>query len=135
MSLGRRLLNVAKAELQDAARKVRHSAEHLLDPLAPASHEAAERDTIRDEVRREQAHGSPEARRHDVSPEIARFYANLELPVGADAPQVKAAYRRLMRRYHPDKHAQHPDRAKVAGEVSQKLRAAYEGLMAHLERG
>lgn len=128
MSLGRRLLNVAKAEIQDAARKVRSSAEQWVDPSkerrsSATSNEAYE--ALRQQVQRDDTDGPPS--------EIRDFYANLELPIGSDAAEVKAAYRRLLRRYHPDKHAMNPAHAKVAGEVTQKLRTAYEGLNAYLE--
>ncbi len=128
MSFARRLINVAKVELQDAARKVRTSAEQLLDG---PDHEPLDADfeQMREQVMREEGEAPHPM---DVPPEIGTYYANLELPVGADAAEVKAAYRRLMRRYHPDKHAANPERAKVAGEVSQRLRTAYEGLTEYL---
>lgn len=63
---------------------------------------------------------------------IARYYANLELPVGASVGEVKAAYRRLMRRYHPDRHLDDPERAAAAHRLAHELRVAYEGLLVHL---
>jgi len=138
MSLGRRLLNVAKAEITDAARRLKTSAEHILDgDFGHTRHGDPDLDAIRAEVEAEEAARAagraPPAR--SVSPEVQTWYANLELPLGASAAEVKAAYRRLMRRYHPDKHALDPDQAKVATEISQKLRTAYEGLLAHLGEG
>ncbi len=126
MSLGRRLLNVAKAEFQDAARKVRTSAGQWVDPIArqrPSGTSSAEYGALREQVLLDE--DGPPAH-------IRKFYANLELPIGADAAEVKTAYRRLLRRYHPDKHAQNPEHAKVASEVTQKLRTAYEGLNEYL---
>ena len=32
-----------------------------------------------------------------------KYYIELELPDGADDAQIKAAYRRLVKIYHPDK--------------------------------
>jgi hypothetical protein len=142
MTLRDRLLNVAKAELLDAARKLKTSAQHLVsDSTRGVSTPDPEEEAVREEIRREEAarragrraeRAQQRAAAVDVPPDVRRFYANLELPIGADADEVKAAYRRLMRRYHPDKHALDPARAKVATEVTQQLRSAYEGLMAHL---
>lgn len=134
MSLGRRILNVAKAELGDAARRVKRSAEQLFEPSPAADGPDPEVEAIREQIRREEEAGLGDPRPGlDVPPEVRTWYGNLELPIGADAAEVKAAYRRLMRRYHPDKHALDPAQAKVAHEITQKLRAAYEGLTEHLE--
>ena len=55
---------------------------------------------------------------------LAQYYAQLEVPFGADLGQVKAAYRRLMRKYHPDRF-QDPQKAALATELTQKLSQAY----------
>jgi curved DNA-binding protein CbpA len=63
---------------------------------------------------------------------VKRAYAALELAPGADMITVKSAYRRLMRKYHPDRHAGSKDKEKAAHELAQKLTAAYETLEKHL---
>jgi curved DNA-binding protein CbpA len=60
--------------------------------------------------------------------ELRQYYANLELPFGADLDQVKQAYRRLMRQYHPDKHHADAARRQLATQLSQKLTVAYNEL-------
>lgn len=60
--------------------------------------------------------------------QVRQYYANLELPYGADLDQVKKAYRRLMRQYHPDRHQEDPARRKLATQLSQKLTVAYNEL-------
>jgi curved DNA-binding protein CbpA len=67
-----------------------------------------------------------------VPEQIRRYYANLELPVGATADEVKSAYRRLIRRYHPDRHRE-PSAQRAAAELARELRNAYEGLLRFLE--
>lgn len=143
MSLGKRLLNVARAELSDTARKLRDSAERLVqpDPSPLADEDDADLDQIRAEIRAEEearwARGeaaSPEVSEQGPPPHVQEWYANLELPIGAPADEVKAAYRRLMRRYHPDRHALDPARAQVAHEIAQQLRAAYDGLNDYLQK-
>lgn len=65
--------------------------------------------------------------------EIASAYRTLDLPEGADFAQVKSAYRKLMRRYHPDLHGQSPKKQKAATELSMQVTRAYELLERHLQ--
>lgn len=66
-------------------------------------------------------------------PVIASYYANLELPYGAAAPEVRAARRKLLKAYHPDRFPNDPDRARTAHALVQKLNEAHDGVLAHLE--
>ena len=52
---------------------------------------------------------------------LAKFYGQLELPFGADWDDVKKAYRRLLQKYHPDKHSHDPKRYEIANQVTQTL--------------
>lgn len=68
------------------------------------------------------------------------YYAALELERGASEEQIKKAYRRLARKYHPDvsKEPNAEERFKEIAEAYQTLkdpekRAAYDGLGAHPE--
>ena len=127
MGLRERLLRLAELELRGAARRLRGGAETLFGrPLARSETRWSERPHASTSDRPEPRHEPPE---------IQRYYANLELPLGASADEVKAAYRRLMRRYHPDRHAADPERARVANQVAQQLRTAYEGLLLYLGEG
>lgn len=65
---------------------------------------------------------------------IQQYYANLEVPYGADLETVKKSYRRLMRQYHPDKHSGDPERERLATALSQELTRAYEVVVEHLRR-
>ena len=121
MTLKDRLINLARAELHDAARRFREGARGFFDP---------------DELDLEDHYPhatAPEVPRREESPEIRRYYANLELPIGASAAEVKAAYRRLMRRYHPDRHHGDPQRQATANELTRRLREAYDLLNQHLD--
>lgn len=54
--------------------------------------------------------------------------------MGASPAEAKAAYRRLVRKYHPDLHRD-PDKARAAAEVTRQLRTAYERIEAwHLRQ-
>lgn len=126
VGLRERLLRLAELEFRSAARKLRGGAESLFSP----GQRKAEPDWSK--VPYEPPPPKPPRREPREPPEIRRYYANLELPVGSTADQVKAAYRQLMRRYHPDRHANNPERARVANQVAQQLRTAYEGLLVYL---
>jgi DnaJ-domain-containing protein 1 len=64
---------------------------------------------------------------------IAEYYKVLDLPDGADFPQVKTAYRKLMRKYHPDRHHGNPKKLKAATELSVRVTQAYNALEEHLK--
>ena len=61
-------------------------------------------------------------------PHMARLYAQLECPYGADMTAVRKQYRAMMRKYHPDMHSSSPDKQRLATELSQKLTSAYNEL-------
>ncbi len=54
----------------------------------------------------------------------AEHYKALELPVGASFEQIKAQYRSLIKKYHPDKFRD-PAKHKDALAITQKLNQAY----------
>jgi len=57
-------------------------------------------------------------------------YRDLELRPGASVEDAKQAYRRLMKRYHPDLFAEPTEKA-AATRLVQGLRAAYDRIEAH----
>ena len=86
-------------------------------------------------VKQEQQRILHEAQTHGPLAEITKIrlsYARLEVPFGSDYQTVRTAYRKMMRKYHPDRHAADPEREKVATEISQKLTVAYGILEKHL---
>ncbi len=119
MGLRERLFRLAELEFRSAMRRIR-------TPMGSESPKPT-MDLGSELPPRPRERSQPSA-----PPEIQRFYANLELPVGASVEEVKAAYRRLMRRYHPDRHASDPERAVLANNLAQQLRTAYEALLAYL---
>ena len=66
---------------------------------------------------------------------IRDYYANLEVPMGSDIDTVKESYRRLMRKYHPDRHSGDPVMEAMATELSQELTSAYQAVESYLETG
>ena len=53
------------------------------------------------------------------------YYGNLELHAGADFAQIKSQYRKLLKKYHPDKFQNNKEKQKIAEEVVCKINAAY----------
>ena len=125
MSIAQRLLNIARAEL-------RHAHARFIDKIPLKSN--SYKDDERSQKARDSASSSrPESREEKARRALRQYYANLELAEGADWPQVKSAYRRLMRKYHPDRHRDNPQDQQVATELTQKLRVAYEALRKELK--
>ncbi len=65
---------------------------------------------------------------------VVQAYRRLEVPVGSDLATVKAGYRRVMKRYHPDRHSADPGKVRIATEVAAGLSEAYSRLEDHLGR-
>lgn len=61
-------------------------------------------------------------------PVLAEYYANLELPYGSDLETVRAAWRRMMKKYHPDRHARDDEKRRTADELTARLTRAYREL-------
>jgi len=126
MSLGKRLFQVARAELKSALSK--------LSRLDASDFSFENKDTrsgseeLDRAVETDSASGVP----RDFPVSVCRAYANLELPIGANSDEVRAAYRRMMRRYHPDQHHEDPNKEATATELSRKLKAAHDELLEYL---
>ncbi len=68
-------------------------------------------------------------RESDPAPDpLAELYANLEVPVGSDLETVKASWKRLLKKYHPDLHSSDPEKRKTAAELTARLNEAYQKL-------
>ena len=66
-------------------------------------------------------------------PVLAEYYANLELPYGADLERVRKAWKKMVKKYHPDLHCADPAKRQLANELSQGLNRAYEEIKKRLE--
>jgi len=77
--------------------------------------------------------GRPSAPPGGISPELRRAYANLELEPPSTLDEAKKAWRKLMTRYHPDRHQSDPKKTEVATQVAARLTDAYRQVREHLE--
>ena len=66
-------------------------------------------------------------------PELARCYANLEIPYGSDLETARRAWKRLLKKYHPDLHAGDPQKRQVADRLTAELTLAFRHLENHLK--
>ena len=66
--------------------------------------------------------------------QLLEWYRVLDLQLGADMAQIKTSYRQMMRKYHPDMHANNPQKQKAATELSMRVTTAYNGLVSHFEK-
>jgi DnaJ-domain-containing protein 1 len=67
----------------------------------------------------------PEPARPDPQEHLRQDYANLELPFKSDLETVKKQYKSLLRKYHPDRFAQDPEKYRYATEVTKKLNESF----------
>jgi len=81
-----------------------------------------------------QSHSHRPPKPGSTDAQLAEWYRVLDLQPGADMAQIKTSYRQLMRKYHPDMHAGNPQKQKAANELSMRVTAAYNGLVAHVDR-
>jgi hypothetical protein len=58
--------------------------------------------------------------------ELRGDFAELGLPFGAGAEDCKAAYKRLLKLHHPDRHAGHEGNMRKATEKSARINGAYD---------
>ncbi|HEX3555633.1 MAG TPA: J domain-containing protein [Thermoanaerobaculia bacterium] len=71
----------------------------------------------------------------ELDPVLARSYAEIGVPYGADLRQVRRAWRRLVRLHHPDLHGADPERQRASVEQMKKLNNAFEELKRRLHGG
>lgn len=95
--------------------------------------EAREREARRRERSGEDRDDGDATVQGDPRRRVAQAYANLELPFGADLKAVKSQYRKLMARYHPDRHQKDPAKTRVANELAAEITRAYDTVVAWLE--
>jgi DnaJ family protein C protein 11 len=63
----------------------------------------------------------------EITPPETNYYGILNLKKTASDDEIKEAYRRLCRTFHPDKHATDPETKQAAEERFQLIQRAYEG--------
>ncbi len=137
MSLTSRLFRALRANVGHAVRRLtRETAEPEIDPdlfdPPPGSRGGVHSDTG---AASSQTRASPTGARGKERATLEKAYRALELPYGADPEAIRKAHRSLLRRYHPDRFANDPERLADATRLSQELTAARDTLLEAFERG
>jgi len=142
MSIFDRMARIAKAEFNDLKRRISgdDDDDDSVKPDGKAKARSGETVEIDDE-------GSASASKSEGDTvgeaswpaqkwprEVREGYAALELPLGADEDEVGKAYRSLLKRYHPDKHATDPESEKAAAELVKALGNHKDVVLDHLAR-
>jgi DnaJ-domain-containing protein 1 len=105
-----RLFNVLRANL-NAGRPGKVSAE--------PEYEQQERNQEQDRTQRQEQVNDP------IKLKELEYLSNLELKEGATFDQIKASYKNLIRKYHPDKFHGNEQQRKVAEQVTSRLNEAF----------
>ena len=78
--------------------------------------------------------GSNTSQAVPLDPELAGYYANLEIAYGSDLETVRRAWRSLMKKYHPDLHASDPQKRDLANRLTAELTKAYQEIERELTK-
>lgn len=90
-----------------------------------AYHRQVEEEYRRYQEEKKQQNQQKQQQAHASVNKEAEYYATLELQPGAGFDQIKAAYRSLMKKYHPDRFQHDQQKHDIALEVSRKTNEAY----------
>ncbi|MBN1524819.1 MAG: J domain-containing protein [Spirochaetales bacterium] len=74
------------------------------------------------------------SQRQQVPNTLKQDYANLKVPFGASLKDVREAYKKLLRQYHPDRHARDPEKFKMATEITSKINQSYQNIEDYLKK-
>lgn len=66
---------------------------------------------------------------------VKKAFAVLEVPYGASPERVKQSYRRLLVKYHPDRHAGDDEKMALATELTQQIADAYRRIESYYHQG
>ncbi len=69
-----------------------------------------------------------------MNPDYRSYYRALDVAPGCTWTQLRAAYRRLVRTWHPDRFDQDPERRILAEEKTKEINRAYQVLSDYQER-
>ena len=101
----KRLFNIARAEFHNLAEKKKSLDVLLSEPDFTGTHQ-------------KEARSDP----------LAKYYANLEIPIGSDRETIKTAWKTQMKKYHPDLYSSDPKKKQIAEELTRQLNQAYHTL-------
>jgi DnaJ-domain-containing protein 1 len=136
MGIWSRLGTVIKSYLDDSDTKVFGSSEKSGSPFRSAGSQSsrdpdldAAFEELNDYLNRKGSGNSGEQNKSSAKlppEELRADFACLGVPFGATADECKAAYKKLLKIHHPDRHAGHENNFKKATEKSARINAAWD---------
>ena len=104
----KRIFKIAQAELNDLVRKNKFFKNYVSSDKTINFQEQSEyKDT------------------YSSSDPLAKYYANLEIPIGSDQAIIKNAWKKQLKKYHPDLHCSDPEKKMIAENLARQLNEAY----------
>ena len=104
----KRILKIAQAQLNDLVRKNKFFDKHI-------SSDKKINFQVQSEYKDTDFPSDP----------LAKYYANLEVPVGSDQTIIKNAWKKQLKKYHPDLHCSDPEKKMIAENLTRQLNEAY----------
>ncbi len=127
---------LTEAEREQLRREAEQDADTVGGKAGAAAGKAARKMRDKAEEAWERAFEAAQARnakagyatRIDPTLERLRWYRTLEVSPEASMDETRSSYRRLLRKYHPDRYANDPEKLRAATEVARKITEAYNGI-------
>ena len=126
MGIFSRVVDILKTELNDATDKMKYKYDadgFISFDDVDKEYEKMFGTGAQEEETTYENYRSQEANAPD--PSEKEYYEALEVPYGASYEQIKTAYKKLIKEYHPDKYHNEPKKHQMALEVTQRLNKAY----------
>lgn len=125
--LTERFLHFVKVEFNDfwqkSAQKPANETEQGLFEQLYAYFMGKEKKTTTEQ---ERAQAYQAYKRYRQGNQDTMHYNALEIPVGSSWEDIRTAYKSAMKKYHPDRFANDPEKQKIAQTLAQKINEAYQ---------
>jgi hypothetical protein len=134
-TLFKRLVNLTRAHLYDFLDKQTRGSTD--DPTWHSGFDADDRGTADDTTHTSTSHAGASAHAASGLPysaELARCYALLDLPFGVPMDQVTKRWKTYLKKCHPDRYANAPEKLADATELTQALTGAHDTILAAWRR-
>lgn len=119
-----------------SARSGRGTGDPDLDAAFAELDDFLKQDEPKAETRQERPSAQPKASKYSGPPqELAQDYKNLGIGFAAPFPEVRAAYKKMIMQYHPDKNSDSPEKLRIATEIAQKINISYQRIEKWVETG
>jgi len=140
-----RLANLFKSFVNDVSsdddNTSGQSRRQFVDPDEQAAWEELNDYLNNDEPKEHKSHtyhqgqySSHQTNTNKTDPVLQQDFKNLEVPFGSPFEKVKESYKKLIRQYHPDIHANNPEKLKYATEFTKKLNESFLRIKKHYNK-